>query len=144
MLPSMLTHLQIRSLQFLNLRNIPINTSISLLLRNVHKNCHSFCQISYENKTNLAFALGKAYEDIKNFDKSFNLYKEANAIYRKTISYSLDKEKEKFSEIKSTFHHKLYEKYKKSGSTDKSSIFIFLPLSISGFSLMTSRMKRFH
>ena len=51
--------------------------------------------------------------------------------YEKIYNYPLSKSyfteilsKEKFSEIKSTFHPKLYEKYKKSGSTDKSSIFI--------------------
>jgi len=77
-----------------------------------------------ENKTNLGFALGKAYEDIKNFDKSFTYYIEANTIYRKKINFSLKLEKEKFQEIKNTFHIKLYEKYQNTGSKDQSVIFI--------------------
>ena len=36
-----------------------------------------------EYKINIAFALGKAYEDIKNFDKSFVFYKEAYSLYSK-------------------------------------------------------------
>ena len=77
-----------------------------------------------ENKTNLGFALGKAYEDIENFDKSFTYYIEANTIYRKKINFSLKLEKEKFQEIKNTFHQKLYEKYQNVGSKDHSVIFI--------------------
>ena len=41
------------------------------------------------NKSNISFALGKAYEDIKDFDKSFTFYNEANKTYRKIIKYSM-------------------------------------------------------
>ena len=40
------------------------------------------------NKMNLAFALGKANEDIENFDESFSYYKAANVINRSKISFS--------------------------------------------------------
>ena len=77
-----------------------------------------------EKRIELGFALGKAYEDIKNFDKSFAHYKEANSLHRKKIDFSLKLEKEKFEEIKSTYNKKLFDKYKNSGSTDSSPIFI--------------------
>ena len=37
------------------------------------------------NKEELAFALGKAYEDIKDFKKAFKFYKEGNFLHRKTV-----------------------------------------------------------
>ncbi len=77
-----------------------------------------------ENKMELAFSLGKAYEDIKNFDESFKYYKEANDICRKKINFSLIDEKEKFKSNKDTFNKKLFEKYDKSGYLDTSPIFI--------------------
>ena len=77
-----------------------------------------------EGKTNIAFALGKAYEDIKNFDKSFDFYKQANTIYQKKINISMTDEKDNFINTKNTFHKKIYEKFSKSGSSDKSVIFI--------------------
>ena len=77
-----------------------------------------------ENKTNLAFALGKAYEDIKNYDKSFSFYKEANVLYRKKINFSMKDESNKFKKIKDTFHKKIFEKYINCGFNDSSPIFI--------------------
>ena len=49
-----------------------------------------------ENKMLLAFSLGKAFWDTKDFDKSFKYYYEANNICRKNISFFLDKEKAVF------------------------------------------------
>jgi len=77
-----------------------------------------------ENKINISFALGKALEDIKEYDRSFLLYQEGNKLYEKKINYSMNKEKDKFSKIKSTFHKKLFEKYSGTGINDSSGIFI--------------------
>ena len=77
-----------------------------------------------EKRIEIGFALGKAYEDIKNFDKSFSHYKEANSLHRKKIDFSLNLEKEKFEEIKSTYNKKLFDKYKNCGSADPRPIFI--------------------
>ncbi len=76
------------------------------------------------NKINLAFALGKAYEDIKNFDRSFEFYKEANFLHNRRLNFSMDREKLRFNKIKRTFCESLYEKHKESGSKDSSPIFI--------------------
>ena len=77
-----------------------------------------------ENKSNIAFELGKAYEDISDFDKSFHYYKEANTLYQKKINASIESKKDYFLNIKKTFNKKIYEKYSKLGSYDSSAIFI--------------------
>ena len=77
-----------------------------------------------ENKTNISFALGKAYEDIRDFDKSFKFYKEANTIYNKKVNFSIEYEKDKCEKIKNTFSKKTFDKYIDCGSSDSSVIFI--------------------
>ena len=76
------------------------------------------------NKSNLGFALGKAYEDIKNFKKSFFYYKNANMLFRKKINYSFKEEKNKFNEIKKTYNRELFKKLKNKGYKNASPIFI--------------------
>ena len=77
-----------------------------------------------ENKTNITFALGKAYEDIRDFDKSFEFYKEANTIYNKKVNFSIEYEIDKCEKIKNTFSKKIFDKYIDCGSSDSSVIFI--------------------
>ena len=47
---------------------------------------------SSKNRMLLAFSLGKAFWDTKDFDKSFKYYNEANNICRKDISFIPEKE----------------------------------------------------
>jgi len=77
-----------------------------------------------KNKIDIGFALGKAYEDIKDFEKSFDYYNEANLYQKKNINFSLDLEKEKFDEIKNTYNNNIFSKYKNSGHKEDSPIFI--------------------
>ena len=76
------------------------------------------------NKSNIAFALGKVYENIKDYNKSFIFYKEANDLYNSRIDYSIKREKEKFVKVKSLFNKKIFEQYRGTGNEDLSSIFI--------------------
>jgi len=76
------------------------------------------------SKIDIAFALGKAYEDIKDFDNSFFYYREANSYTRKIINFSIKEEKLKFDEIKSAFDKKLFNVYKNTGCKDSYPIFI--------------------
>ena len=78
----------------------------------------------HENKINIAFALGKANEDIMDYDKAFSFYKEANSLYRKKINFSINKEKEKFMEIKNSFTKEIFDKFKNSGNQNENNIFI--------------------
>ncbi len=77
-----------------------------------------------ENKTNIAFALGKAYEDIKDYKQSFKYYSEANALYNTKVNFSVHGEKEKCEDIKNTFNKNIFDKYKNCGFLDSSVIFI--------------------
>jgi Tfp pilus assembly protein PilF len=77
-----------------------------------------------ERKMNLAFALGKAFEDTKEFDKSFSFYNEANELFRKNIKFSIKTEKEKFNEIKDVYNEKIFAKYDGAGYQESKPIFI--------------------
>jgi len=72
----------------------------------------------------ISFALGKAYEYIKDYRKSFNLYLEGNSLFRKKINFSIEDEKEKFNEIKLTYDKELFNKFDKSGLKENNPIFI--------------------
>ena len=77
-----------------------------------------------ENKINLAFALGKAYEDIENFKESYIYYKEANTLNRKRINFSINQESEKFKKIKNIFNKDLFNKLRNYGEQSSAPIFI--------------------
>jgi len=77
-----------------------------------------------ENKTNIAFSLGKAHEDIRDYSKSFNYYNQGNDLYKKIINYSINEDKNIFKNTKDTFNKKLIDKFKNNGSEDDSVIFI--------------------
>ena len=80
--------------------------------------------IKVEDKINLAFALGKAYEDIERYEESYIYYKEANTLNRKKISFSINIEIDRFNEIKNTFTKDLLNKCKNFGDKSSSPIFI--------------------
>ena len=57
-----------------------------------------------ENKIRrLNFALGKAYEDIKDYKKSFKFYEYGNKLYKKEANYIIKNEIQTFEKIKSFF-----------------------------------------
>ena len=76
------------------------------------------------NKKEIAFALGKASEDIGNFSKAFKYYSEGNHLYRKNITFSIKNEKKEFNNIKKVFNEKLLNKFKQSGYLNAKPIFI--------------------
>ena len=80
--------------------------------------------ISVNDQVELNFALGKAHEDIKEFDKSFKYYERANFLYRKSINFSIKDEMKNFKIVKNIFNKKLFNKLKGGGSKNKTPIFI--------------------
>ena len=56
-----------------------------------------------EGARRLNFALGKAYEDIGDYEKSFKFYETGNKLFKRDINYDLKKENEYFAKIKETF-----------------------------------------
>ena len=55
------------------------------------------------SKEPLFFALGKAYEDIKDYKQSFKYFKMANDLAHERIGYDIKKDKELFGNIKDLF-----------------------------------------
>ncbi len=76
---------------------------------------------SNENLRSLNFALGKAYEDIKDYKKSFNHLKAANKIADKEINYNINGDITLFEEIKNLFKN---FQTKNTITSDKRIIFI--------------------
>ena len=56
-----------------------------------------------EDKIHVSFALAKALEDVGEYDESFNLYLEGNALRKKELGYSIETDRKLFSLIKSAF-----------------------------------------
>ena len=80
--------------------------------------------IQDDQKTELLFALAKAYDDINDFDQAFKYYTEANLLRRKKINFSIKDEKLFFNNIKSTFSKKLINKMVDAGNKSFTPIFI--------------------
>ena len=55
------------------------------------------------NKSNILFSLGKAYEDIKDYEKSFRFLEEANNLKKKITKYDFKKDENLFENIKKKF-----------------------------------------
>lgn len=77
-----------------------------------------------EQRMHLCFALGKAYEDMKNYDKSFDFITEANQIKRKTYKYSTSETKELFTRIQKTFSADFFSAHPNMGDNEETPIFI--------------------
>ncbi len=56
-----------------------------------------------EDKIQVCFALAKTLEDVGEYDESFNLYLEGNALRKKELGYSIETDRKLFSVIKSSF-----------------------------------------
>ena len=56
-----------------------------------------------EKKSNLFFALGKVYEDLKKYDKSFFNYNNGNKLLKKLNHFDINHEKKDFAKIKNFF-----------------------------------------
>ena len=59
--------------------------------------------INDEDTQRLSFALGKAYEDIGDYEKSFKFIQAGNKLYKKNTNYSVKKEIQLFKEIQIFF-----------------------------------------
>ena len=75
-------------------------------------------------KIELSFALGKTYEDIKNYDESFKYFSEGNILRNKNINFSINKEIEEFNNIKKIFNKEFFKKYNKVYNNSSTPIFI--------------------
>ena len=60
-------------------------------------------KLNNEQLSNLYFAIGKAYEDIKEYKSSFEYYFKGNQILKKINIFNIEKEREYFDKIKNAF-----------------------------------------
>jgi len=91
--------------------------------------------ISDEQKMHLAFGLGKAYEDIGEYQKSMEFVLQATRLKRASFDYSISESEELFRNIKATFSLEFFSDRKGIGNPDATPIFI-LGLPRSGTSLV--------
>ena len=80
-------------------------------------------------KMHLYFALGKAFDDIKDFDNSFSNYKKGNDIKDKILKYTFKSEHQIFSNLKKNFNAKSYSLSFKNNSNKKIIFIIGMPRS---------------
>ena len=63
-------------------------------------------KLNINEKIELHFALGKAYEDIKLYEDSFNHLKKANSLMKNITQYNIEKDEKLFNKIKDFFSKK--------------------------------------
>jgi len=77
-----------------------------------------------EDRIQLAFGLGKAYEDLKEYKKAFSKFEEGNRLYRNTISYSTESRIRLFSQFKENFNKEFFDSYATLSSQGDKMIFV--------------------
>jgi len=88
----------------------------------IEKN-ENFKEYSLNEKSDIYFSLGKAFEDLKDYEKSFNYLEKANLIINKEINYNLSNHERLIKNIIKLFYDFDFEKNKKK-TTEKQIIFI--------------------
>ncbi|MEP5566336.1 MAG: sulfotransferase [Halioglobus sp.] len=94
-------------------------------------------QLSKESVVHFCFALGKAFEDAKDYDRAFEYYSRANETHRETIAYDPVQTEVIHKKIREVFSTELFEKFSHEphGCDDAAPIFI-LGLPRSGSTLL--------
>ena len=77
------------------------------------ENSDNFNNFSPNEKVDIFFSLGKAYEDIKDYEKSFDYLKKANFIKNKDINYNFSTHEKLIKNIIKLFNDFDFEKFKK-------------------------------
>jgi len=91
--------------------------------------------LSQEETIQLGFAVGKAFYDISEYDKSFWAYSRANTARREQLNYSTDEFSERIGIIKNTFDKKWFKKFENFKYQTNKPIFI-LGMNRSGTTLV--------
>ena len=75
------------------------------------KELYDKSNIDTSGKIALTFALGKAFDDTKNFENAFKYYYKGNKLRRNDIEFSLKRENEEFLNIKRAFNKNFFNNY---------------------------------
>ena len=60
-------------------------------------------KLNDNQQANLLLSLGKAYEDLKEYDQSFQYYSKGNSLLKKNLNFEIKDEIKKFENIKKIF-----------------------------------------
>ena len=112
-------------------RNTTIHKLISSIINYKNENDHLIAMenlskdktLKSEQLIDLSFALGKAYEDIGNYEKSFENLEKGNKLKKTKINYKINNQVKLFESITKTFNELDLENLKQT-SKNKSIIFI--------------------
>ena len=85
---------------------------------------HRKLDITAEQRMNLAFGLGKAFEDLGEYEKSFKFILEGNKLKRNTYTYNIFEDMDFFNNLKNVFNGQLFRKHDGDGHGDNTPIFI--------------------
>ncbi len=77
-----------------------------------------------DQKMHLNFALGKAFDDVKQFDRAFSFYRKGNQQYREQINFDAGSVEHYFGLIKHAFTAEESHRLRSFGSVDRKPIFI--------------------
>lgn len=91
-------------------------------IQNLEKD-NNFNNFSIREKKDVFFALGKAYEDLKNYEQSFKYLEKGNSIVRKELNYNIFNQEKFFNRIIKLFKDFDFDKVNKR-PLDKKIIFI--------------------
>ena len=91
---------------------------------NLLKKIYSENKDKNENKTEIAFSLGKAFEDIKDYKNAFKYFEVGNNLRRKQVNFSIQEEEKTFNMLKEKFNKILLHKDFKKNTLGSKVIFI--------------------
>ena len=77
-----------------------------------------------EKRISLHYALGKSYDDLREFDKAFHHFSEGARIKRASLNYSADADQERAQKVIEAFSKDRFAALSGGGDPDKSPIFI--------------------
>ena len=81
-------------------------------------------EIDMSSKIDLAFALGKAYEDLKQYNKAFDYWELGNNSFRNSYEYKIEEDNKLFENLKHSFNENVFNELKSSQYNDSTPIFI--------------------
>lgn len=102
-----------------------------------------FPELPDMQRMHLCFGLGKAFEDLHEYEKSFGFIKDGNKLKRNTYNYHISDDEKYFDRIIKTFDEKIFQKYPDSGCDDDTPIFI-VGMPRSGTSLIEQILASHH
>lgn len=80
--------------------------------------------LSDEDRYNIHFTLGKAYEDGKAYEPSFENYARANGIFRSQSAYDISKLEDYVGQAKEVFTREFFEERRDFGASDPDPVFV--------------------